>query len=75
MRSTHHLLLFLISVNLAQRTTIGVVKYSLINKQLVGTNIYIEGTALKVTTHLQFFPQSKVERAGLPVIGKNYSCF
>jgi len=78
MKSTHHFLLpflfFLISSNLAQSTIIGVVTYSLISKQLVGTNVYIEGTAFKVTTQLQFFPQSKVERTGLTVMVKDYSC-
>lgn len=73
MISTQHFLLFSISANLTQSTIIVVVTYSLINIQLVGTNVYTEGNTFKVTTHLQFFAQSKVERVDLSVIGKDYS--
>ncbi len=73
MMSIQHFLLFSISANLAQSTIIVVVTYSLINIQLGGTNVYTEGNTFKVATYLQFFAQSKVERVGLPVIGKDYS--
>ena len=60
---------------MAKSTNIGVFRYSLTSKQLFGTNVYKEGAVFKITVHLQFIPQSKVERAGFPFIGMNYSCF